>query len=299
MLTSVLMYFALVCAVGAWLFLPPFRANVRLGVVWVLQKLHLTAQARGAEAKDRVAGYAMQIQQSASKTVLNGFERLHRHRLVLGCGVALIAMPTLAVWWFGSSRTLEAFNDASTDTPGVVQALLQGEQLSPPAPLPPEAFTTAEVQSVRPELVFADRRWAKLDAHFEQRLLLVYQIMREEHGFEMVLVEGYRSPERQNELAQMGANVTRAGAWQSYHQYGLAADSAFMRGGKIVISERDPWAMRGYELYGQVAKRVGLTWGGHWQNADLGHVEFRKSGAAQTPIMNPKFEPPRGLTPRD
>jgi peptidoglycan LD-endopeptidase CwlK len=92
-----------------------------------------------------------------------------------------------------------------------------------------------------------------------------------------VLLEGYRSPERQNELAQMGSNVTRTGAWQSYHQYGLAADSAFMRGGKIVISERDPWAMEGYVLYGQVAKRVGLTWGGHWQNADLGHIELRKT----------------------
>jgi len=146
----------------------------------------------------------------------------------------------------------------------------------PPPPLPPEVFTTAEVELVRPKLSTADRRWDALDADFRQRLLLAYRLMREEHGYEMALIEGYRSPERQNLLASMGAHVTNAAAWQSYHQHGLAADSAFMRNGKLVISERDPWAAKGYELYGEVAQRVGLTWGGRWQNADLGHVELRK-----------------------
>jgi peptidoglycan LD-endopeptidase CwlK len=50
-----------------------------------------------------------------------------------------------------------------------------------------------------------------------------------------------------------------------------------LRNGKLVISERDPWAMKGYELYGEVAQRAGLTWGGRWQNRDLGHVELRKA----------------------
>jgi peptidoglycan L-alanyl-D-glutamate endopeptidase CwlK len=94
----------------------------------------------------------------------------------------------------------------------------------------------------------------------------------------MVIIEGYRSPERQNALAQMGGSVTNAKAFQSYHQYGLAADSAFMRSGKLVITEKDPWAMRGYQLYGEVAESVGLTWGGRWKMMDLGHVEFRKPG---------------------
>ena len=64
---------------------------------------------------------------------------------------------------------------------------------------------------------------------------------------------------------------------QSYHQYGLAADSAFYRNGKLVISEKDPWAMRGYQLYGKTAQEVGLVWGGSWKSIkDLGHVELRK-----------------------
>ncbi len=75
-----------------------------------------------------------------------------------------------------------------------------------------------------------------------------------------------------------GPPVTHAGAWQSYHQSGLAVDCAFLRGGRLVISERDPWAMKGYQLFGQVAEQLGLTWGGRWKMMDLGHIEWRKPG---------------------
>ena len=103
-------------------------------------------------------------------------------------------------------------------------------------------------------------------------------IMKEKHGYEMVLLEGYRSPERQQKLAAMRPSVTNAAAFQSWHQYGLAADSAFLRNGRIVITEKDPWAMRGYQLYGEAAESVGLTWGGRWQMMDLGHTELRRPG---------------------
>lgn len=36
--------------------------------------------------------------------------------------------------------------------------------------------------------------------------------------------EGYRSPERQAQLRREHPKVTKAGAWQSAHQYGVAAD---------------------------------------------------------------------------
>ena len=157
-------------------------------------------------------------------------------------------------------------------------ALLNGERLVPPPPLPPDVFTTAEVERIRPAIREASRNWEQLDAEFKQRLLLVFKLMRDEHGYEMALLEGYRSPERQARLAALGSNVTQAGAYHSYHQYGLAADCAFYREGKLVISEKDPWAMRGYELYGQIAESAGLTWGGRWKMMDLGHVELRRAG---------------------
>lgn len=131
----------------------------------------------------------------------------------------------------------------------------------------------------------ADRKWHKMNPRYKQRLLMVFKIMREQHGYEMVLLEGYRSPERQNNLAT-NKNTTRARGFQSYHQFGLAADVAFKRNGKVVISERDPWAMRGYQLYGQAAESVGLTWGGRWKSIqDYGHTEYRMPGLKKTAEM--------------
>lgn len=122
-----------------------------------------------------------------------------------------------------------------------------------------------------------NRKWEHLNPRYRQRLLMVFKIMKEHHDYELVLLEGYRSPARQNKLSG-NANTTRAKAFQSYHQFGLAADVAFKRNGKVVISERDPWAWRGYQLYGEVAESVGLTWGGRWKTIhDYGHTEDRKS----------------------
>jgi peptidoglycan L-alanyl-D-glutamate endopeptidase CwlK len=124
----------------------------------------------------------------------------------------------------------------------------------------------------------ASRNWQLLDLDFSQRLLLAFKIMREKHGYEMAILEGYRSPQRQDMLARMGTSVTSAKAFQSYHQYGLAADCAFLVNGKLVISEKDPWAMKGYALYGEVAESLGLTWGGRWKMMDFGHIEWQKPG---------------------
>lgn len=131
----------------------------------------------------------------------------------------------------------------------------------------------------------ADRNWKKMNSEFVQRLLTVYKVMSDQYGYEMVLLEGYRSPERQARLLKKGSHVTKAGSYKSYHQFGLAGDSAFIRNGKIVITEKDPWAMRGYKLYGKVAKSAGLVWGGDWRMMDLGHVELRKKGVLGHPEM--------------
>ena len=127
-------------------------------------------------------------------------------------------------------------------------------------------------------LVDASRNWGLLQPDFSQRLLLVFKIMKEKYGYDMALLEGYRSPARQDMLASLGSSVTNARAFQSWHQYGLAADCAFWRDGRLVISEKDPWAMRGYQLYGEVAESLGLTWGGRWAMMDLGHAELRMRG---------------------
>lgn len=244
----ILGYFVLGCLGLAWLMFPPWRRAV---MAWFA---------------NRWQGRQQGAARAASWAVL---------------GSVLLILPAAGVWWWGGGlqggRTLEAFDDTLDDGNHHVAHLLQGEQLVPPPPLPPEAFTTAEVEVVRPMLSSADRRWERMDEDFVQRVLMVFKIMKERHGYDMALLEGYRSPERQNLLAAQGAHVTNAGAWQSYHQHGLAADCAFLRDGKLVISEKDPWAMRGYQLYGQVAEELGLTWGGRWRLMDFGHVEWRRN----------------------
>jgi peptidoglycan L-alanyl-D-glutamate endopeptidase CwlK len=189
----------------------------------------------------------------------------------------LIILPPLLVLMVTGKNILEDFDDTQTrESNDQIMALLNGEKLVAPAALPPEMFMTQEVLLVRPALVDASRDWVLLDDNFSQRLLVVFKIMKEQHGYEMALLEGYRSPSRQDSLAKMGSSVTNAKAYQSYHQFGLAADCAFKRDGKLVVTEKDPWAMRGYQLYGEVAKSVGLNWGGDWKMMDLGHVELRK-----------------------
>jgi peptidoglycan L-alanyl-D-glutamate endopeptidase CwlK len=267
-------YFVLACSLAALLLLPAFREQVMGRIMRATQRLSGVQQSAQRMARHN----AEQGLAQAGGAALGGKRWLQRHWLAVAIAVALLLVPPLIVFSLRGWHTLDAYDDTSiARRDSVVAALLQGEQLVPPPPLPPEVFTTAEVESVRPQLGNADRRWDQLDADFRQRLLLAYRLMHDEHGYDMVLIEGYRSPERQTQLASLGAQVTNAAAWQSYHQYGLAADSAFMRAGKLVISERDAWATKGYELYGEVAQRVGLTWGGHWQNADLGHVELRKT----------------------
>jgi peptidoglycan L-alanyl-D-glutamate endopeptidase CwlK len=199
-----------------------------------------------------------------------------RRLLLLGAGAALLAgAPPLLVRLLRPRQMVPAFDDGIRPADPQIATLLHGEQLVPPPPLPPLAFATAEVELLRPMLSQADRDWQRLDRDFARRLLVVFNLMRERHGYEMALLEGYRSPERQERLAAAGSHVSNARAFQSFHQFGLAADCAFIREGKLVISERDPWAMRGYQLYGEAAEAVGMVWGGRWTMMDFGHAELR------------------------
>src|SRR5690606_14637390 len=155
--------------------------------------------------------------------------------------------------------------------------LLRGERLVPPPPPPPALFRTEEIMRLKPEIVTADRKWDRIDPDLQQRVLVTHQVMRDRHGIEMVLVEGYRSPERQARLARDG-RATNAGAWASCHQYGLAVDSAPLRDGRLQWDMSDPWTREAYFLYGALARQAGLRWGGDWRSLkDYVHVELDAS----------------------
>lgn len=213
---------------------------------------------------------------------LSGGEYISRNLWMVLLVSGLLVLPPVFVWLYSGKNILDGFDDAHVRHQNdQVTDLLLGERLVPPAALPPEMFETQEVLRIRPSLIDASRNWQLLDSDFSQNVLLIFKIMKERYGYDMAILEGYRSPERQNALARMGTSVTNATAFQSYHQFGLAADCAFRRDGKLVISEKDPWAMRGYQLYGEVAESLGLHWGGRWKMMDLGHIELRKNNTVK------------------
>ncbi len=198
--------------------------------------------------------------------------------------VILVGLPVMAVtlrWW----QPFDGYDHTvSRDVNARVAALLAGEQLVAPRPLPPAMFATPEVERTLPLPTFANREWALLDPEFRQRLLLTMRVMRERHHIDMVLLEGFRSAQRQASLAALGPHVTLAAAGASHHQAGLAADCAFVFDGRIVIDEKDPRAARAYALYGEIAQSMGLEWGGAWRNLkDFGHVELRRNSARVPP----------------
>lgn len=156
-----------------------------------------------------------------------------------------------------------------------IQGALNPERLVPPPALPPSMFTSSE----HPALETADRDWGKLNPRFTQSVLYVFARLQA-RGYEFALLEGYRSPERQEKLADLGKQVTNARAFQSKHQFGLAVDLAPVRDGRLFISERDPWAMEAYTALGDEAEKAGLTWGGRWWFKDYGHLEVAGSIAA-------------------
>lgn len=271
LIVLVLMYFLLACFAGWLLVFPSGReallvAMANFGPRWNRRLRRLN---RGG------ASGAAALHRSSHSTLARCRRFVRRHRWLSLAATALITLPPVLVLVFGEGNMLDDYDSDSRPINAQVSELLRGEQLAPPPVPPPLVFATLEVEQLRPLLVSASRNWLLLDDDFRRRLWLLFKIMRERHGYDMALLEGYRSPERQNLLAAAGPGVTNAKAFQSYHQYGLAADCAFLRDGKLLISEKDPWAMRGYRLYGEEAEALGLRWGGRWAMMDFGHTELR------------------------
>ncbi|WP_338765010.1 M15 family metallopeptidase [Massilia sp. METH4] len=270
-LVSMLLLFVAACAAGWLLVFPSGRDLAGMALMRFARDIDRAWHGANAQGAQGLLSVWRALRRQGQRA-----PHVARRHPWLTCGcAALVLMPPLLALLLAGRAELPGVPAPDHAVNEQVAELLRGERLIAPTPLPPAVFTTAEVTLVRPQLASANRNWDLLDPDFTQRLLMVFKVMRDQYGYEMVLLEGYRSPERQNELADAGGHVTNARAFQSWHQFGLAGDCAFLRNGKVVISEKDPWAMRGYELYGQVAEAAGLTWGGRWKMMDFGHVELR------------------------
>ena len=150
------------------------------------------------------------------------------------------------------------------------------------APAPPADYTARIAARLDPEPLApapptlevpgnpVDRDWTRLAPGFSAVLRQLFARMAS-LGYDLVLMEGYRSPERQALLARAGRSP--AGAMRSLHQHGLAADLGFLRDGRPAGNVGDPWVREAYHALGREAEQLGLVWGGSWATADLGHVQ--------------------------
>lgn len=305
-----MIWFIFLCFVGVAIGLTLLMSyELRYKCTQLLQSLLPSGKKKIANAMQ----FAEHMHQAASPEKLQSHWHLQQWWILIAGFFLFASILIFAFTRPISSTRIEAEYLKETDPQ--VYSLLNGEMLSPPPDVDETLIQDAIVEATRLEEAYqaqhttdpsvdasqievplthslgsldssmVDRKWDKINPRYKQRLLMVFKIMKEQHGYELVLLEGYRSPNRQNMLAG-NPNTTRAKGYQSYHQFGLAADVAFKRNGKVVISERDPWAMRGYELYGQVAESVGLTWGGRWKSIkDYGHTEYRMPGLKKTKEM--------------
>lgn len=111
-----------------------------------------------------------------------------------------------------------------------------------------------------------------LDPQFARKLNLFEKKMAD-RGIKVVLTWGYRSIEQQNALYAKGRTapgniVTKARGGYSWHNFGLAADYAFVINGKITWN--GPWA-----VFGKIARECGLEWGGDFKTlVDKPHVQW-------------------------
>lgn len=280
----VLSLFVLVSLVVWLLLFDGARAAVFAQVARWRAVVGARSQRGWSRTADHVDGTARQVGEVAGRAA----HGLARHRWLLLASLGVIALPALLILGLRQRVALDGYegSDVVRSDPQIL-ALLRGERLAPPPALPPEVFLAAEAEHiaiapgsdaiVQPEaIVTADRKWERIDPEFQQRVLAIYRVMREQYGYELVLVEGFRSAQRQAELARKGGRVTRAGAGESCHQYGIAVDSALYRNGKLQWNMQDPWVKRGYFLYGQLAQQAGLEWGGDWRRLkDYVHVEWK------------------------
>jgi|SRR6185295_15703734 len=92
-------------------------------------------------------------------------------------------------------------------------------------------------------------------------------------GFNIEIFETWRSPERQNSLMRQ-EGITRAEAWKSWHNHGLAYDAVFRDGSGAWYWESDHW-----HDVGQIGKDLGLIWGGDFKSiVDKPHFQYETKG---------------------
>jgi len=108
---------------------------------------------------------------------------------------------------------------------------------------------------------------ASVEPHLSAKVLMIIDFAKQE-GYNLTTVQGLRTFAQQDKLYAQRPRVTKARGGQSYHNYGVAVDLAFIVDGKI------SWNDKLYRNVGRWASRAGLEWGGNWHFVDYPHVQL-------------------------
>ena len=118
----------------------------------------------------------------------------------------------------------------------------------------------------------------KLYPKFREKLLQALQIALDD-GKIYIPTFGIRTQAEQDKLYKEKKSTVRF----SFHQVGIAVDSAFEKSSKFAGKLKIPsWDREDMEAYGLAGETVGLVWGGRWGNegktgfSDVPHLEMSK-----------------------
>lgn len=103
---------------------------------------------------------------------------------------------------------------------------------------------------------------------FRNKILSGIELAKKD-GYQIAIFEGYRSPLRQDYLFAQGRSrpgpvITKAKAYESAHQFGLAVDLSFFI--KTWVWDNQP-----FDKLVPIFTSLGLKWGG---KNDAGHYEY-------------------------
>lgn len=159
---------------------------------------------------------------------------------------------------------------AGTNTLNLIDELYQPEIKN---------FAPKETPIVQPlpsgEFPKGDEELATVHPILAKRVMQVIDLAFEEKD-SLTTVQGRRTFAEQDALFKKRPRVTKARGGQSYHNYGVAVDIAFIVNGKI------DWTDSLYRDVGRWAARVGLEWGGNWRFVDMPHLQLNNMPATGT-----------------
>jgi peptidoglycan L-alanyl-D-glutamate endopeptidase CwlK len=217
-----LLYFCVACSLIWLACFPTGRALINQLMFGLRSRLARVAQRRPGPPSHALPAWRdlRGVFKALAKT-------MRRNWIVLAIVVPAVAIPSLLALALRTPDMLPGYEPTEALPDAQIAALLQGEQLVPPSDPPPLAFSTQEVVQVRPMLVNASRNWGLMHPDFSQRLLLAFKIMKEKHGYDMALLEGYRSPGRRWGARSRMRAPSRAGtsmAWPPTAPSGATAN---------------------------------------------------------------------------